>query len=374
MVMIAAATVVAAAASGFAQRQVFKTPQGRVENVKFNSGDGGVINVSYDLLSDDPNAVFSVTLEVSRDAGKTFGIKPASLSGDIGPNVRPGLGRKILWDAGKDVESVGVSEFSFHVVAVAGQASPVKGPTAPGAAPPPQSPAANAPATGHGSPMKWVLPLAGGAGAVAAVVAAKGGGSSSSTPTPTPTPTVYTPIALIQVPSTPTPFILDPVQFSGSGSTSQNGAISNYSWDFGDNSAKGSGASTTHAYSNGGTYTVQLTVTDVVAKTAIASSSITVASMAGTWVNSSAGATRTLTFTGTGASISGTYQNDVLDGGLPHPLTATVAASRTLSFSTQGLASNLSMTNAAIDPAVRSFVGVASGGSANGLTLTFTKQ
>lgn len=50
--------------------------------------------------------------------------------------------------------------------------------------------------------------------------------------------------------------------FDGSGSFDPDGgAITNYSWDFGD-SATGSGAVTTHAYSAAQTYTVTLTVTD----------------------------------------------------------------------------------------------------------------
>ncbi len=366
-------SLTAAGVPGAPQRQVFQPPQGHVENVRFSVGDGGVISIYYDLLSNDAKAVFSVTLEVSTDAGKTYAIKPASLSGDVGPNVLAGVGKKIVWDAGKDVESVGVGQFAFHVVAIAGQASPVKDQA--GATGPPAATGGNTGTTkSHGSALKWVLPLAGGAAAVVAGVAAKSGGTSASTSTSTtPTPS-YTPVALIQVPTSPTPFILDPVQFSGSGSTSQNGAISSYSWDFGDNSAKGSGATTTHAYANGSSYTVQLTVTDVAGKTASVTSTVTVASMAGAWVSTFSGTTRTLTFTGTGASISGTYQNDVLDGGLQHPVTANVAANRTLSFTTQGLTSNFSMTNAVIDSAVKTFVGVASGSSANGQTLTFTRQ
>jgi hypothetical protein len=373
MALAAIIAITAASVSGSAQRQVFQPPQGHVENVRFNLGDGGVINIYYDLIADDVKAVFAVTLEASTDAGKTYAMKPASLSGDVGPSVLPGLGKTIVWDAGKDVESVGVGEFAFHVIAVSGQATPVKNQSSP-TTPPSTSAGGDAGAKPHGSPLKWVLPLAGGAGAVVAAVAAKSGGASGSTSTPaSPTPT-YTPVAVIQVPTSPTPFILDPVQFSGSGSTSQNGAISSYSWNFGDNSPAGSGATTTHAYSNGGTYTVQLTVTDVSGKTASGTNQVTVASMAGTWVNILSGTTRTLTFTGTGASISGTYQNNVLDGGLPHPVTAAVAVNRTLSFTTQGLTSNFGMTNAVIDSAVRSFVGVASGSSANGQTLTFTKQ
>jgi PKD repeat protein len=49
--------------------------------------------------------------------------------------------------------------------------------------------------------------------------------------------------------------------FDGTSSTDPDGTITDYSWDFGDSST-GNGATTTHAYAAGGTYTVTLTVTD----------------------------------------------------------------------------------------------------------------
>src|SRR5262249_35223955 len=48
--------------------------------------------------------------------------------------------------------------------------------------------------------------------------------------------------------------------FDGSGSTAQSNAT--YDWDFGDNSAHGSGKTPSHTYGAPGTYSVTLTVTD----------------------------------------------------------------------------------------------------------------
>lgn len=53
----------------------------------------------------------------------------------------------------------------------------------------------------------------------------------------------------------------DTVTFDGSSSYDPDGYITHYQWDFGDGTA-GSGETTTHTYSNVGTYTVTLTVTD----------------------------------------------------------------------------------------------------------------
>ncbi len=50
--------------------------------------------------------------------------------------------------------------------------------------------------------------------------------------------------------------------FDGSTSSDPDGTVASYSWNFGDNSAAGTGKTTTHTYAAAGTYTVALTVTD----------------------------------------------------------------------------------------------------------------
>ena len=52
------------------------------------------------------------------------------------------------------------------------------------------------------------------------------------------------------------------VQFDASASTDTGGSIASYAWNFGDSSAAGSGATTSHEFRATGTYTVTLTVTD----------------------------------------------------------------------------------------------------------------
>ena len=51
------------------------------------------------------------------------------------------------------------------------------------------------------------------------------------------------------------------VSFNGSGSTDEDGALSTYSWDFGDGTT-GEGATVSHTYAAPGTYTATLTVAD----------------------------------------------------------------------------------------------------------------
>lgn len=81
-------------------------------------------------------------------------------------------------------------------------------------------------------------------------------------------------IKLISVTGPNTPptasFLVTPTQgdtnttfvFNGSASSDPDGQIASYSWDFGDQSAKASGSTTTHTYTTNGTYTAVLTVKD----------------------------------------------------------------------------------------------------------------
>ena len=52
------------------------------------------------------------------------------------------------------------------------------------------------------------------------------------------------------------------VGFDGSGSKDTDGTVKSYAWDFGDNTAAGSGVSPNHTYAAAGDYQVKLTVTD----------------------------------------------------------------------------------------------------------------
>ena len=68
-----------------------------------------------------------------------------------------------------------------------------------------------------------------------------------------------------------------PVVFDGGRSIDPDGDALTYSWNFGDGSASGSGASPVHEYETWGTYTVTLTVTDAGGLSAISTTSVTIA-------------------------------------------------------------------------------------------------
>ena len=66
------------------------------------------------------------------------------------------------------------------------------------------------------------------------------------------------------------------VNFDGSNSSDPDGAIESYTWDFGDDSAPGSGATVSHGYTRTGTFTAKLTVTDNCQATAEATVEVTI--------------------------------------------------------------------------------------------------
>ena len=70
------------------------------------------------------------------------------------------------------------------------------------------------------------------------------------------------------------------ITFDGAGSNDPDSDPLTYSWDFGDDSAAGTGAAPTHAYATTGAFTVTLTVNDGTANSAPATSTVTISDRA----------------------------------------------------------------------------------------------
>lgn len=61
-----------------------------------------LVDIYYDLSLQN-GSKGAISLRASSDGGGTYTITPTSLSGDVGANVASGIGKHIVWDAGKDL-------------------------------------------------------------------------------------------------------------------------------------------------------------------------------------------------------------------------------------------------------------------------------
>jgi hypothetical protein len=75
-----------------------------------------LVDITYDVENLDGGPV-SIRLQISNNRGSTFSVPSASVSGDIGANISPGDGKKIVWDAGTDFPDEFGAEFVAKVIA-----------------------------------------------------------------------------------------------------------------------------------------------------------------------------------------------------------------------------------------------------------------
>ena len=288
--------------------QVFSAPKGQVENVSFEQLNGGVFNIYYDLRSDAPDATFRVSIQVSDDGGKTFTLTPAAITGDV-ENVRPGRRKKIVWQSGQDIGApLSISQLKFNVVAVGGDTTPQGGK--------PTAAAGNTTTATKSNPLKWIIPVVGGAGAVAAIAVSKGGSSGGAGTTPPPTPCSITLGNITEALPTDKGVGLQGVtifQFTTSQPTTTGtctGAIS-VKWDFGDGTTASGVDTGAHVYQSSATFTVKLTASDGgTASAGPTTQSLTVAPMTGTWtgtINTSPTLTFTMQLVQSGTTVNGSY-------------------------------------------------------------------
>jgi len=90
-----------------------------VSNVKFSQSSNGAagtrVDVYYDLAYAYGNC--TVTASLSKDNGVTFPFPVTSATGGIGPNVAPGTGRHLVWNAGADYPNELVAQAAIKISA-----------------------------------------------------------------------------------------------------------------------------------------------------------------------------------------------------------------------------------------------------------------
>lgn len=100
------------------------------------------------------------------------------------------------------------------------------------------------------------------------------------------------------------------VSFDAGGSSSPNGSIVSYDWNFGDGSPHGSGVSPTHVYSSPGSPTVVLTVKDSTGATASTSKTLSISTPSNKPPSASFSATPSPATTGQAVTFDGSSSSD----------------------------------------------------------------
>lgn len=90
----------------------------QVKNVSFEQEDDRIV-VKYDLVG-KPGKKYTVTLRGSDNSGRTYGIDPSAVTGDVGKDITSGYEKKIIWRLTADYpQGLEGERFVFKVDAVA---------------------------------------------------------------------------------------------------------------------------------------------------------------------------------------------------------------------------------------------------------------
>ena len=89
-----------------------------VHNVDFQVREDQTIEITYDFIPpENGNDKFAVSIAVSTDGGKTFSIKPKAVDGDVGEDIKPGAGKRIVWHVMEDLEQLTCESLVIEVTA-----------------------------------------------------------------------------------------------------------------------------------------------------------------------------------------------------------------------------------------------------------------
>ena len=74
-----------------------------------------LVDITYDVADSDSPTV-GVAVEVSADSGVTYTVPAESFTGDVGNGIKPGTGKRVVWDAKADWPNKYSSKVRFRVL------------------------------------------------------------------------------------------------------------------------------------------------------------------------------------------------------------------------------------------------------------------
>ena len=84
---------------GLMNNQTFSQSSAEIQNISFTAQNDTLI-VTYDIDKAVRKELFDISLITTTASGKL--IRPRTVSGDVGPNITGGKGKRIYWDLNKD--------------------------------------------------------------------------------------------------------------------------------------------------------------------------------------------------------------------------------------------------------------------------------
>jgi hypothetical protein len=93
--------ILAISLSAFLAAQTAAPAVGNVRTIV--SEDRDMVTISYDLARSSGVSAYNISVKISLDGEH---INALALTGDVGPNIPPGYGKRIVWDVLKDVSEL----------------------------------------------------------------------------------------------------------------------------------------------------------------------------------------------------------------------------------------------------------------------------
>ncbi len=84
-----------------------------IRNMQIQS-ESGNIKIIYDL-DNYGGSSFQIFVTASIDGGRTYDVSPVSITGEVGENIEPGIGKEILWNASIDLPGVPLEDIKIRL-------------------------------------------------------------------------------------------------------------------------------------------------------------------------------------------------------------------------------------------------------------------
>jgi formylglycine-generating enzyme required for sulfatase activity len=104
---------------GVLSASVYAQTDPQVTNVVAAPQADGLVRITYDLTTPN-NAEATVQVRVSDNGGSSFDVEAERFSGAVGPEVIPGVGLEIFWDAAADLPFGFSGQWQVKVIALEG--------------------------------------------------------------------------------------------------------------------------------------------------------------------------------------------------------------------------------------------------------------